>query len=151
MAYKFYNIGKANAEIERLENELKSEKEKVSALESNEPEALAAAQGELANLKTKLAQTESDLATAKQSIQTVSTERDKLAAKATKLEADLAASTANVDAEASRKALEITATQGQPPVETKPTAEPAKPETKTELKGLDKVRAAIREQIKGTK
>ena len=59
MAFKFFNIGKANAEIERLETELSSSKSESESLKSNGPEVEAAAEG----LRTELATTTASLAT----------------------------------------------------------------------------------------
>ena len=88
MAWKFLNIGKANAEIERLEKELAAEQGKVAtvtkerddakaALESNDSEIAknaTAVQTELTQVKVERDQIKSDLASAKTTIATLTAE-----------------------------------------------------------------------------
>lgn len=110
--YRFYKIAEANAEIAKLEAKVTSlEAETKTATEN--VEAIAGPAQESAN---KLVQVEADLSTAKASISS-------LTARAEKAETDLKAAneklanpSAQIKEVASRKALEITQAQGQPPV-----------------------------------
>jgi predicted nucleic acid-binding Zn-ribbon protein len=116
MAWKFLNIGKANAEIERLQAEVatvtKERDDARAALTDNHSETVSAAE----SLQTNLTAAQADLVTAKASVAS-------LGAQVTKLEADLKVANeklANPEAQvvqiASRRALEITQAQGQAPV-----------------------------------
>lgn len=130
-AYKFFDIKKANAEVERLEGEvarLTTEGENVavaiSAAESLRTD-LTAAQTEITQLKASVAQKDSDLATVKQSLASVSTERDEL-------KATIAKPDGEIEKRASLKAQEIVAGQGAPIVALKTSDNPtAAPEPKT--------------------
>jgi len=109
MAFKFFSIVKANAEVSRLETELGAAQERLKAFELAEPENLSVLTTELTEAKTKLAQTEADLLAAKESIKTIEAKDAEIAAlkeAAIKLEA-------SVEARASEKALSITQAQGQ--------------------------------------
>jgi chromosome segregation ATPase len=110
--YKFFNIGKANAEIERLTAELETVKAESVQSKQHAEEVEKAAEG----IQAALVQAKADLETAKASVST-------LTARAEKAESDFKSAQdkiANPDAQivqiASRKALQITQAQGQPPV-----------------------------------
>ena len=134
--FKFWNVGEANAEIDRLETENEQLKAKPVTVTEN-PKLVA------------------DLATANQSVATLATERDaantalaaerenqtKLMAAHAKALQDIEAS---VEARASSKALTIVASQGVPPLANKPNASPATPDKKdfSTLRGLDRAIAA---------
>jgi ABC-type transporter Mla subunit MlaD len=125
MNLKFLGIGKANAEIERLEKALLDEQAKTSqltkeladskaALESNSSDLVANSE----KISAELKQAQSDLAAAKLSISTLTTE---LAT----TKATIADPKGKIETSASQKAAEITASQGQPvPIKT---AAPAGP------------------------
>jgi chromosome segregation ATPase len=124
MAWKFLNIGKANAEIERLEKEVETAKAEAAnaktALETNNSEIAAQlekVQGELTAANTSLAARTTELSSAKASL---------LAAQAevTTLKATIADPKGEIEKRASAKALEITAGQGQPPVGVTSTSSP---------------------------
>ncbi len=103
--FKFFNIGKSNEEIARLEGELVVRDQQVLTLVENQSAVEAQA--------TQLA---ADLSTAKQTIGTLTSEREALAANVTAL----------------TTASEITAAQGVPGVAIAPTAsQTGKPEPKT--------------------
>lgn len=142
MAFKFFNIGKANEEIDKLESSVAQLTEERDAIKANSGEIEAAAEtfkGELTAARQKAVQLESDLATARQSIATLTTERDTASAAQNTAEAKLANPSEQVKALASAQALEITAKLGQPPVTAAPPA-PANPAAG--LTGLDRAIAA---------
>jgi len=141
MPYKFFEISKANEEITRLESAiadrdaaLKAAQERITSLESQESNQ------EKTGPTDKEKQLEADLATARQTIKT-------LEGQVKTLEAEAKTTDARVEKLASQKALEITAAQGQPPVSVVPSETPAKTETKSNLKGLEKVQAAFAAEI----
>ena len=77
MAFKFFNIGKANDEISNLESKVAELTSEVASLKENTPQIEAAAESlkvELTETKSKLAQAESDLSTSKASLASVSAE-----------------------------------------------------------------------------
>lgn len=98
--FKFFNIAKANAEIDRLSAALTEANAKISELSENEPAISAALQGEITQLKTSNSELSSRLSAAE--------------SKAVDLEAKAATIEASVEARASEKALAITQAQGQP-------------------------------------
>jgi|APGre2960657404_1045060.scaffolds.fasta_scaffold03325_7 septal ring factor EnvC (AmiA/AmiB activator) len=109
MAFKFFSIVKANAEVSRLETELVAAQEKLKAFETAEPENLAALQAELESVKGTLSKTESDLLAAKEAIKTIEAKDAEIATlKAASVELEK-----SVEARASEKALAITQAQGQ--------------------------------------
>lgn len=133
--YKFWNIGEANTEIDRLTAEVSALNQKLAVL----PESTQVA---------------SDLATAKQTIATLSTELDsvkadvKAAAEAqSKLEKghaeELKKIEASVESRAASKAAAIVAGQGlsQPLNQSPPTGLVDKKDF-THLKGLERAQAA---------
>jgi chromosome segregation ATPase len=137
MAWKFLNIGKANAEIERLETALAAEQAKVTtltqerdaaktALAENDSEIAknaAAVQTEITQVKAERDQAKADLGTAKTTIATLTQERDEAKAKLTDPKG-------TIQSAATTKAAEITAAQGQPPIAAVPTTAPGQASTK---------------------
>lgn len=115
MALKFFNVLKANAEIARLESELTAAQAKLSELAASEPEALKALQAELTESASKLTASEAELSTVKASLASIQAERDELKSKQATVDEQ-------VEKQASAKAAEITASQGVPPVPSKPEA-----------------------------
>lgn len=120
MAWKFLNIGKANAEVDRLNAEvlkLTAERDEAkTALESNSTEVTAHAEGLQANAETLKA----EKLKAEQQVATLTTQ---MAAQATEMataKERLANPTAETAKLASHKAAEITGAQGQPPIATTP-------------------------------
>jgi chromosome segregation ATPase len=146
MAWKFYNVGKANAEIERLEAEVATLKAQLAdAVVTPEEitkhaEAMAAAN---ADLTAKLADVSAKLGgatLARVALETaVSTHAETLAAK-----------DAEVERLAAAKALEITQKQGQPPIPAD-AQEAQKAQAKQELKGLARTTAALKAEYSQTK
>jgi len=162
MAWKFLNIGKANAEIERLEKALADEQAKTAALNKERDELKTAAEANDSEIARnaeatgkELIQAKADLATAKQSVSTLTTERDDAKAQLAtvgkerdELKAKIADPKGAIQTAASAKAAEITGAQGQPPIATAPVATPAaKPAEASGLKGFDAVQAGIKTQI----
>ena len=133
-AYKFFNIGKANEEIDRLESLVASLTTQVETLKGNDSEIAAAAEkvkGELATASAKIVQLESDLGTARQTISTVTAARDKAETDLKEANAKLANPEQRIKEAASVHAAEITARLGQPPVVAAPTTAPGGNEAKT--------------------
>ena len=137
--FKFFNIGQANAEIERLETENKNVVQQMTVLQDN-----------AAAVEKRAVQLEADLATAKQTLSTVQTAFDKRAvefATVVKERDEALATIAKPDGEIARqasiKAVAITAAQGQPPIAAAPVVNPAIP-TVPALTGLIKVEAAFK-------
>ena len=139
MAWKFYNVGKANTEIERLEAEVATLKAQLAdAVVTPEEitkhaEAMAAAN---TDLTAKLADVSAKL-------EDVTLAKNALEAAAFDHGAALAAKDAEVERLAAAKALEITQKQGQPPIPAE-AQEAQKAQAKQELKGLSRVTAALK-------
>lgn len=109
MAWKIFNVGKANEEITRLETELCAAESELAKLREAGPENLKALTAELESVTAQL--TEKNATN-----QTLANEIAGLNEKVAKLEAASAGIEAEVEARASAKALAITQAQGQPPV-----------------------------------
>jgi SMC interacting uncharacterized protein involved in chromosome segregation len=157
-AFKFFNIGKANQEIERLNAELtkvSAERDEArAAVEGNNSEAVSAGE----ELQVKL-----DMAN--KSIETITAEnaqlKDASAKHATELagvKAELETAKATIAGEPERitkaaatKAAEITSAQGQEPIKTSPVTSPAGGKENSGLKGIAKVQAAFKAQLDKTK
>lgn len=118
--FRFFNIGKANAEIVRLEAELTKAQAEGKAASENLTEITAAAESNAA----KLVQAEADLTAAKASIASITAEKIRAEAELKEANEKLANPTAQVVQIAARKAQEITAGQGQPPVTATPAGAP---------------------------
>ncbi len=138
--YRFYAIAEANKEITRLEalvaerdTTLTAAQERISALEkvNSDPSA-------------ELIQSRADLGTARQTIGTLESRVKTLEADAVTIKADADKAKAGAAKQASIKAAEITAGQGQPPIAANPTSTPAntKASDVSKLKGLEKAIAA---------
>lgn len=110
--FKFFNIGTANKRIEELEAENVLLKEQAKVAEENGEQVAKAAEENAA----KLTQAEADLSTAKQTISTLTARAEKAEAELKAANEKLANPSAQVIQIASRKAQEITAAQGQPPI-----------------------------------
>lgn len=146
MAWKFYNVGKANAEIERLEGEICTLKEQLADASmapeeiTKHAEAMAAAN---ADLTAKLADVSAKLAD-------ITLAKNALEAAAFDHGAALAAKDVEVERLAAAKALEITQKQGQPPIPAE-AQEAQKAQAKQELKGLARTAAALKAEYSQTK
>lgn len=128
--YRWFKIGEANAEIERLEKALLSAEGKISAAESNDSEI--AEQATALRKDRDALKSENDLL--KGQISTLTTERDtaRAEAKTAKDNADKATSDfeGKVKAEAAKVAVDIVASQGvKQPLKAEPADNPgaAKP------------------------
>lgn len=134
-AFKFFNIGKANDEIARLEAQVADLNKQITDLKANGPEVEAAAEtlrGELEAERQKAAKAEIDLAT-------VNSEKDKAVADLAAANAKLAAFPVEVKTAAAAQAAQITASIGVPPVAATPATPP---EPAKNLTGLDRAIAA---------
>lgn len=133
----FFNIGKANAEIVKLQGEVQAAKDELLVATNNLTDTETRAEQLLANDKQSSAQIvklTADLLSAQQVISSQ---------KAAFIELEK-----TIDAKASRKALEITAAQGQPQLQVKPESNPASTPSKASgLKGLAKVEAAFAAEL----
>jgi chromosome segregation ATPase len=115
-AFKFYNVTKANEEIHRLESSVEELTNQIETLKGNDTAIAAEAEkvrGEYDATKLKLTQAESDLATAKASIVSLTAEKDKAVADLTAANAAIPVQIKNA---ASAQAAAITAGIGVPPV-----------------------------------
>lgn len=117
MAWRFLNIGKANAEIERLALEVstvtKERDDLKAAMEANASEAVKAAE----DLQTQVTAQAATIAT-------LIAERDAARVDLEAAKKDAASQEVKIQTAASHKAAEITASQGQPPLATTPAGTP---------------------------
>ncbi len=121
MAFKIFNIGKANARIDELEAQVATLTTQLAEVSAN-PVAL----------ESELTQTKSDLALARQNIGTQNSaaisyiaEIEKLTTDLAARDAQLAAVPAQVEVAAAAKSVQIVASQGIPPIAIKVEANPA--------------------------
>jgi chromosome segregation ATPase len=105
MAWKIFNIGKANEEITRLETNIANLNKRIAELEA-EQKAAADNDSDVAKVAAE-ATTQLDAATAR--IIALEKERDQL-------KLDVKAAEESADKKAATKALEITGAQGQVPI-----------------------------------
>lgn len=152
--FKFFNIGKANAEITRLETELAGVRAELATAKENATAIEASAEG----AQAELTQAKADLVTAKASIAslngTITAKDTELAGVKAELKTaneKIAAPAGTIQQAAAVKAAEITAAQGQPPVKVTPPESPAGNKEASGLKGFEKVQAAIKAQINPVK
>lgn len=110
--FKFFNIGKANEEITRLEAENATLKEDAKNASENAAAIATNAEG----VTTELTQLKADHATAKTSISSLTARAEKAETELKAANEKLANPSVQIKEVASRKALEITQAQGQPPV-----------------------------------
>lgn len=140
MGLKFYEIGKANAEIDRLMAEGAALTAENSALK----ETILTTVTESERLEKELAESKTQLgAMGKQ----LAAEQTKAAQQAESAAANLKVIQASTEQIASAKALEITQAQGIPPVVINPTEIPGKTSNAANLRGHDRVVAAIEAQL----
>lgn len=152
MALKFLFVGKANAEIERLNAELlkvtKERDDAVTALESNSAEVTKQAE----DLQGQVTALQSQVSALEASAKVVSAELATTKAELQAAQARIANPPAEIVKIASAKAAEITGAQGQPPVTTTPAASPASDKKEAAgLFGLAKVQAAFKTELSKTK
>ena len=119
--FKFFNIGKANEEITRLEAENAQCKADLKTANDNSEQIATAAQSN-AEL---LAKCQTDLAAATTSIATITARAEKAESDLKVANEKLANPSEQIKQAAARKAQEITASQGQPPVKAETGAGPA--------------------------
>jgi len=131
--------GEFQEQIVRLGNELEAAKQAVPGVE-----ALAAANKTISTLQSEKAASATAIAT----LETAKTELQGKVVAAEKATSDL---TAEIPKKVAAGVAEFAASQGLPaPLPVRPAAEnPAKPDTKSELKGLAKVQAAFKAQRAG--
>lgn len=105
MAWKIFNIGKANEEITRLETTVDSLNKRIAELESDQ-KSIAENESDVAKAATEL---NTKLEAANARISELEKERDQL-------KADVKTAEESAEKKAAAKALEITNGQGQPPI-----------------------------------
>jgi predicted nuclease with TOPRIM domain len=141
MAWKFLNIGKANAEIDRLNEALvtsnKERDEARTALEDNGKEVA----GELEKAQGQLKDSQAALATANNTISALTGEKAELGKQVAKLTEDLRATTEAVQVKVAHKVADVLAAAGAPPAPAAPAAAKA---PANNLTGMDRIRAAAR-------
>lgn len=152
MALKIWNIGTANKRIEALEAEVASLQEKLtkaeSAVSENTSEAVKAAdqlQADLNAANAKLSTMAADLATAQSSATASAKQVEELNAK-------LATKDEEVKIKVSQQAASVQAALGQPAAPVIPddaTRTDSKPGAngRSELKGIDRLRAGIKAEL----
>lgn len=144
---KIFNIGKANAEIERLQESLKQSQEEIATLKENATALEKGAESE----KARADKAEESAKTAgSDRIAALEKENTELKARAEKAEKEKAEHCKEFDDKvekaASAKALQITASQGQPAVAT-PKVENPEQKPGEGLKGLSAVTEIFKSQI----
>ena len=117
MAFKFFNIGKANEEIDNLTSSIAALTLENQSLKDNSPLIEAEAEklkGEFSAVSGKLSQVEADLATSKQTISTLSGElkvaTDKLANPSAQIQKAASVQAAAIVASAGHAAIEVVPT-----------------------------------------
>jgi chromosome segregation ATPase len=148
---KFWNIGKANAEIVRLEAEVVKAQAETKAAKDNAAEVETAAEATSAELVTTKAElkTDKDQVAAKDlQIAAKDSEIATVKAELKTTQEKLANPSVQITQIASQKAAEITAAQGQPPVKVPTNTNPAAAgKEPNNLTGLAKVQAAFKAQL----
>lgn len=143
---KILNIFKANKEIERLTAELATAQESAKGGAKEETEAISEANKALskanADLEAENTQLKADLATGKQTIGTLSAQKEKAETELAAAQATIANPEGEIEKRAAIKAAEITAKLGQPPIPGTPP--PANQPPKADAKGRDRFLATIK-------
>lgn len=142
MPFKFFNIGKANAEIENLEKRVAELTSENAALKENGPEIEAAAETlrkDLAEAQGKIATAESELAAARANVATLTAEKEKLSQDLKAASDKLANPAAIIKESASAQAAAIVASVGHAPIATTPTEPQNEVADIKKLTGLAKV------------
>ena len=127
-AFRFFNIGKANEEITRLESRIQELEAENTQLKDNGPAVEAEAEkvrGELADAQSKLAKADADLKAAQGDVTKLTAERDQAKKDLEAANAKLANPGEQVKKAASEQAAAIVQQIGVPPVPTTPNANPA--------------------------
>ncbi len=137
--FKFFNIGKANAEIIRLETELAGVRAELAAGKENATAIEASAEA----TQAELTQAKADLVTAKASISSITAAHDAVKAELKTANEKLANPSQQVKEAASRKAMEITQGQGQPPVAGAATGEAAAGDVLAQYKAIKDPQARV--------
>ena len=135
-----FSLSKAHKEIERLTAELATAQESAKSNSKEEVEALIKANDELTKANDALS---ADLATARQTISTLTTRAESAEAATAAAQKIIDNPEGEIAKRASAQAAEITARLGQPPLNVKPT-EPGNEKTKTETKGRDRFLASFK-------
>lgn len=143
-SYKFFSVGKANAEIERLEVELAKSQSEAKEASDNASEVVTAAEASQATWK----QASADLETSKTSISSLTARAEKAEAALKVATEQLASPPAQIQTAAALKAAEITSAQGQPPIKvTTPENLTGENKATSGLKGLAAVQAHIKAEL----
>ena len=143
-AFKFFNIGKANEEIARLEGEVSRLTAENASLAANTPEAVTNLQAQLATAETTIKELKASLVLHGTDAAALTAAKAEIEDLKTKLEAK----GKEVEASASRKALEIVAGAGAPPAPVAPVSTVPAPK---KVGGLKAVEAAFAAQINPVK
>ena len=152
MAFKFFNIGKANAEIEKLEARVAELTAENTSLRDNTPEIEAAAQalqGDFQKAVARAEKAEGELAAAAARLSEVTAAKEKAEAEAKASADKLANPSEIIKTTAAAQAAAIVASTGHPGVEAAPTAEATKttPQAETKKSPREQMMASIQREI----
>ena len=142
--FRFFKIGEANAEIARLEAELSALK---SGQSDNDSEIAKQAEAIKADRDSIKAQLDAEKALNIKAVETIASKDSEIAA----LKQAQADFDKKVEAMASAKAQQISASQGVPPVTSTPATNPADSKPKSEKRGIARVQELIASEIGNTK
>jgi len=136
MAFKFFNIGKANAEIDRLETQVAELTRENSTLRENAPEIEAAAEtlrGDLQKAVARAEKAEGEAAAAATRLSEVTAAKDKAEAEAKTSAEKLANPSEIIKTTASAQAAAIVASVGHSPLALAPSTMDPKKMTRSEF------------------
>lgn len=157
--FKFFNIGKANAEITRLEQEnqklqsdLKAAQENSVAIEKRAEELQGEATKKDSDLKAaneQVTKLTSELSAKAEEVKSKETELTKVKGELKTAQDTIAEPSGQIQTAAAAKAAQITAAQGQPPVVASTHTNPAEKskDNASGLTGISKVQAAFKAQL----
>lgn len=147
--FGFLKIGEANAAIEKLTTERDDFKARAEAAEQNATDL--AEQAEKARKESGDGQSVQKLLDDEKAAHAVTKQQlEKANAELKAAKDEVAALPAKIESEGSKKAQQIMASLGQPPLQTKLSENPAAP-AKVELSGLEKTKAAFIANLKSQK
>lgn len=146
--YGFLKIGEANAAIEKLTKERDELKARAEAAEANADEV--AKQAEQARKDSEGDQSIQKLLDDERAAHSITKQKlEKAEADLKTAKDEVAALPAKIESEGSKRAQQIAASQGIPPIPATPATTPATPSNDiSKLTGIEKVKAAFRAQLK---